>query len=490
MKSINVANNWRPYFVGICLIFAIPFHGSAQEEGIQFESKLSWKEIQAKAKSEHKMIFMDCYATWCGPCKWMAKNVFSQKEVGAYFNSHFVCVAVQLDMTASDSQHVKDWYSDADEIKQAYNIQDYPTYLFFATEGKAVHRFIGTTEDGASFIAKASEALDPSKQYYTKMSLWEQHKADTGFLWSTYMTAKENGDNDQASAIAAVYLETQTNLFSKRNLLLTVRSGQLRSSQSKWFQFFLDHSHQIDDSMDGTNGIAHYVAWVLLPTILNEDIKPIVLQGERIYWSSVDRILLKKYAKLGRNLEDLVKYEFGYQIGQAISGYANKSQNPRPDWVAIARTMRQKYPDYDFREVLFRREVKYYQIKEQWTACAEAAYTLMHGYAQRIDDFDMNEIAWDNVFQHCDNRKIITEAIRHMKYVIEIKKDSDADYLDTYANLFYKLGNTRKALLFEEKAIEVAEKRHAHTDEISTWQDNINKMKQGEPTWVNKSSAS
>jgi thiol:disulfide interchange protein len=44
-------------------------------KGIRFEHGLSWAQVKEKAKAENKYIFMDCYATWCGPCKAMDKNV-------------------------------------------------------------------------------------------------------------------------------------------------------------------------------------------------------------------------------------------------------------------------------------------------------------------------------------------------------------------------------------------------------------------------------
>jgi thiol:disulfide interchange protein len=62
------------------------FLAFGQDVGIKFESHLSWNEILAKAKTENKYIFIDCYTTWCGPCKYMSKNIFTQKEVGDYFN--------------------------------------------------------------------------------------------------------------------------------------------------------------------------------------------------------------------------------------------------------------------------------------------------------------------------------------------------------------------------------------------------------------------
>ena len=54
----------------------------AQEnnKGIVFAEGLSWETVLQKAKQENKYIFMDCYTTWCGPCKMLAKNVFPREE--------------------------------------------------------------------------------------------------------------------------------------------------------------------------------------------------------------------------------------------------------------------------------------------------------------------------------------------------------------------------------------------------------------------------
>ncbi len=57
------------------LIIALPFYTLAQQ-GMKFEHGITWKEIQAKAKAENKYIFMDAFTTWCGPCKYMAANIF------------------------------------------------------------------------------------------------------------------------------------------------------------------------------------------------------------------------------------------------------------------------------------------------------------------------------------------------------------------------------------------------------------------------------
>ena len=66
------------------------------QEGIQFFGG-NWEEAIETAKKEHKLIFVDAYAEWCGPCKRMAKEVFTQKELGDFFNKYFINVKMDME---------------------------------------------------------------------------------------------------------------------------------------------------------------------------------------------------------------------------------------------------------------------------------------------------------------------------------------------------------------------------------------------------------
>ncbi|WP_455261180.1 thioredoxin family protein, partial [Prevotella jejuni] len=68
--------------------------GTEAANGIKF-FKGTFNEALVKAKQENKILFVDFYAVWCVPCKKMAKTVFTQEEVGKYFNEHFI--SLQLD---------------------------------------------------------------------------------------------------------------------------------------------------------------------------------------------------------------------------------------------------------------------------------------------------------------------------------------------------------------------------------------------------------
>ncbi len=91
MKNVILLN-----FLSILFIW-IPIASYPQTGGINFENGTSWQALLKLAKAENKYIFVDCYATWCGPCRFMAEHIFPQKEVGEYFNAHFINVRYQMD---------------------------------------------------------------------------------------------------------------------------------------------------------------------------------------------------------------------------------------------------------------------------------------------------------------------------------------------------------------------------------------------------------
>ena len=75
-------------------ILLLPLWVCAQ--GVNFRP-LSYTEAIELAAKENKMVFIDFYTTWCGPCKRMSKEVFSQQEVGEYFNRTFISLKLDAE---------------------------------------------------------------------------------------------------------------------------------------------------------------------------------------------------------------------------------------------------------------------------------------------------------------------------------------------------------------------------------------------------------
>lgn len=102
----------------IVFVFLLGVSSSAFSQGIDFQHNKSWNEIVQKAKAEKKLIFMDAYTVWCGPCKALQARVFPNKELGDYFNSNFV--NAKIDMESGEGP----------ALAAKYRVRAYPTMFF------------------------------------------------------------------------------------------------------------------------------------------------------------------------------------------------------------------------------------------------------------------------------------------------------------------------------------------------------------------------
>jgi len=150
-------------------IFSALFIGAfALAQGIKFEES-NFTAVLAKAKKENKLVFIDAYTTWCGPCKLMAKNIFPQKTVGDYYNSHFINAKIDMEK------------GEGIEIAKKYNVKAFPTYLFVDGNGELVHRTLGYVEEN-DFIQFAKDAGDPGKRLTALKQKFEDGEKDPEFL--------------------------------------------------------------------------------------------------------------------------------------------------------------------------------------------------------------------------------------------------------------------------------------------------------------------
>ena len=131
----------------IFLFGVIGFVGYSQEQNINFENS-SFEESLVKAAAENKLIFIDCYTSWCGPCKEMSKYIFTDESVYTYFNEKFINVKMNMEK------------GEGIELAQYYKVDSYPTLLFLDTNGDVVHKVIG--------LISAEKLLDNAKAVNAK----------------------------------------------------------------------------------------------------------------------------------------------------------------------------------------------------------------------------------------------------------------------------------------------------------------------------------
>lgn len=159
-------------------------HIADEPKGIRFE-KLSLEELKAIAKRENKLIFIDAYTTWCGPCKEMDRSVFPDAIVAKFYNDRFI--NAKFDMEKGEGL----------EIARKYEVRAYPSFLFIAADGELVHKAVGGREP-AAFVMLGEAALDP----YDRITTWQKRFKDgergADFVRNYFMKLEDAGLDGKA----------------------------------------------------------------------------------------------------------------------------------------------------------------------------------------------------------------------------------------------------------------------------------------------------
>ncbi|MFA5714027.1 MAG: thioredoxin family protein [Bacteroidales bacterium] len=176
----------------LILSLFLGFSAQVMAQGINFDTKSTWQQLLETAKNNNKLIFLDCYTDWCGPCKGMADRVFTNPEVGKYMNSHFICT--KRDMEKGEGI----------ELSKTYKkyIPGFPTYLLINYKGEVVHQAAGYME-AEKFINSMKEGME-NKTWIAYKERYEKGERDWDFL-SEYFILLEDAVQQESIKEAKVY---------------------------------------------------------------------------------------------------------------------------------------------------------------------------------------------------------------------------------------------------------------------------------------------
>ena len=99
--------------------------------GIAFKS-MTLEKAKKEAMKSGKLIFIDAYTDWCGPCKRMAATSFKDLAVGQLFNANFINLKIEMEKNP-----------EGPGIARKYSVKAYPTLIIIDGTGKVVKQTIG-----------------------------------------------------------------------------------------------------------------------------------------------------------------------------------------------------------------------------------------------------------------------------------------------------------------------------------------------------------
>lgn len=442
----------------LLIISALFISALGFSQGIEFEHG-TWKEVLEKAKQINKPVFVDVYTSWCGPCKKMSKEIFPLAEVGQVYNASFVCYQIDAEK------------GEGIEIAKKYAVTSYPTYLFIKVDGTLFSRSLGSMP-AENFIAVSKSAIadmnDPKP-----LSEWEKQYAEkkndpafmldyinkcsklgkpTALLFDEYLALIPN-DQRASDKIIEIYQKESRNI--------TINSLAYKNLQDNAPLFF--------PKMGG-------YSYMLMSSAVDNSfreackskneqlLQQVVDANEKLPKTPQSKLKEEFYMNYYDKTNDLEKY-----ISNATL-YCNGSlMTVSSD--SIAKTDKKT-------SQLFETTQKNALIgKVDSAQLAHLSDVMSHPSRDRYSQA-LNDVAW-GFFVKVTDKKALENALGWSKRSLEIYPDNHM-YLDTYANLLYKLGQKDKAIIKETEALNIAKKANSDT---KFYEKALSKMNSGEKTW-------
>lgn len=375
---------------------------SLAAQGIKFEENHDLYAALAKAKAENKLVFIDAYAEWCGPCKVMARDIFPQKEVGDFFNTRFI--NLKLDMEKGDNV----------ALAKKYEVRAYPTYLFLDSDGKLVHKGLGSMP-ADQFVEVAKVAADTENNY---AALSKKIKSGDRSYATIKKFLDQNPYDSGNGALVDSYFQTlsENQIYTQENW--DMFNNYVNDISSESFRFFIENREKIagfigKDKTDQKITNALSAAYNQYPA-KEDELKKIDSQLFAAAKSKVD--FAKAYRKYNQAKDDKAVWD---NLWKVATPYLNLSTNPA----------------------------------------------------------ELNNMAWmiyENYKKFKDTKMLKTALSWAEKAHLTAP---DKDFIaDTYAHLLYENGKKKEAVKIETKALEMAAKA-GNTEAAENYKKTIEKFK-------------
>ncbi len=266
---------------------------SFAQEGIKFLDA-EFGEVLALAELEGKLVFVDAYTDWCGPCKKMDKEVFSKKEVGDFYNTNFLSVKINMEK------------GEGIALAEKYLIFAYPSLLFVNYDGTVAHRYAGF-QDQKGMLSLGGQALDDGNNLEALSQQYKDGERGADFLLK-YLQASFQGADGNHVKILEDYLATQAdwNTSESKELLFSL----LDHPNSKLFDYLVQNKTLFEE-IYGASTVTNKIQTLVYESLSKGTTK----------LADADQLFRRAYPKEAKKLAAHYKMIY-YQQQENGKGYA------------------------------------------------------------------------------------------------------------------------------------------------------------------------
>jgi thiol-disulfide isomerase/thioredoxin len=284
-KAITIALVLTVFLLACCML---PAKAQVKaDKGVQF-FKGSWTELLQAAKQQQKLIFVDIYTEWCGPCKEMSRTVFPTEMVGNKYNPLFL----NYKLDAEKGEGI--------DIAKKFNISAYPTCLYLNSNGYLIHRVTGESNVTAfnQHADKAAELAADKNALGNLEAEFQQGNRSLDFL-RTYISKKTQLDIDNSIALDEYFKAVPTGDLTKEETLLFL-GRNINSTQTGALVFLMSNYDLLSENAKEQLKSRLYEQFVRAALIVIKERRFLEFQQLMIYTHKIGKLNEKQLAYLNR----------------------------------------------------------------------------------------------------------------------------------------------------------------------------------------------
>lgn len=436
------------YLFLICLIVSILAVTQTFSQGIVFRQD-DWQNVLMQAKNQKKLIFVDIYTTWCGPCKEMDKKTFTESAVGDKFNTKFINYKVDAEKGFGIT------------LAKRYKVTSYPTCLFVDPSENLIYKQEGLLR-APDLLKEADMVLNNqanAKPLWALDKLYNEGRKDAEFLYE-YISVRSLYANIDNTTLVDEYVKAlpPVQLSTDKTLRLIVNNGF--KIDGKAFEVLLKSREKAESLFEG--GVEKVN--MAFSQSINEVFSEALTNKNQALFDKALAANLKALPNTADRVNDKNKLAFYLAMKDVnkFSAAAEEYLDQYVMFVQIESIRRQDMWEYEkimqayklgIRDSVGAGAVLYQNLKKN------AKYTMA-----RLTANELNEVV-KAFYDQVDDKAKLLKAVEWAKRSLELVETPDSYH--SYAQLMLKLGDKQMALDIEQKAYDVALREKIDTQKFT-----------------------
>nr|WP_158279595.1 thioredoxin fold domain-containing protein [Arcicella aurantiaca] len=401
-----------------------------------------------QAKAQKKLIFVDIYTTWCGPCKEMDKKTFTESSVGDKFNARFINYKVDAEKGFGIN------------LAKRYNVTSYPTCLFVDATENLMYKQEGLLR-APDLLKEADMVLNNqanAKPRWALEKLYNEGRRDSEFL-SEFIAVNSLYTIDNTNLVEE-YVKSLTPIqySSDKTLRIIVNNGF--KIDGKAFELLLKFREKAESLFEG--GVEKVNR--AFSQSINEVFDVALKTKNQAMFDKALAANLKALPNTADRVNDKNKLAF-YLAMKDVNKFSEAAEQYLDQYVMFVQVESIRKQDlWEYEKIM-----QNYKLGIRDSVGAGAAlYQNLKKNAKytmaRLTANELNEVV-KAFYDQVDDKAKLKKAVEWAKRSLELVETPDSYH--SYAQLMLKLGDKQMALDIEQKAYDVALREKLDTQKFT-----------------------